>query len=1300
MFDFSGLFEHLDFGEQGNLNQNQGIDDFTRKRLNITDQGDVGKAAKSYRGLMEKNLQYDAATNRDRLTNQALGRDLQGMEEGQYQNVLEDLKQISSPTGFDITSDVGSREDQIADLKNYVASVKEEAEVAGQTREKQLELGKLYNDLAEQTKGNVADLKSLGEEEFSGLIEKVQQSIEKTDLSNTNISELNISRQNETETQPFASLGREDQVEKLVNYTNSIQNETNKFERGSEERGRLSNILQDLSGDVKTGFSRLEEAPEEEWTSFISSIEEKISKADLTGTSVGLFNPRSSENKKSFSSLGREEQMEKLRTFSNSVQNEINKFEQGSSKHETLNDLYKDLSTNIQEGTSNSQSLGKEEWNSFIENIENRINNTDLSDTNVGSLTPQPTQQQSLSSLPREEQIQKITERQTVLESDTKNLSNQRSQNIREFASQLNPATSAGLFESLINNGRQQMGNEVKTRTTPELITELFNEDKGSLRNAFSESGGAGIKTPKSEEDFQDLFEKMKPEKQEGFREQIQDSVRKFRERQANFFVNDIQRMEDEVSNLQQEMLSQSDDEFLARIRQLRETNEISGSQARDITSMPREEAVSQYGRMISNAEIQQPSHWQSIGEETPTSIQSTYDNMMGQESGSGGSADGTGGSSSGIADAAAAYGMGMAGGTLSGAAAGGVGGGSGRGGTTAGAAPSPGDRGGGKQEGGKRGGGIGGFLQGKGGSALAGGLALGGFLSDVATPGGRSGAETLVGGASSMGTPLGAAAGLMLTGGNPAGAAIGGMAGQYMGQAVGQAAQPYLQYQQSQRSIQQITGEEQDRSVGSMMGTMFGGGDSVQGAQTQARWSNPFLPTEEIQKLTDQMLQLGASTEQAAEAIGPATSAINEFAMSSELAGTLAVTGMLPGNQFGSQNPYYVGKRIQEASEGGMTQQSIGNLVQSTTQNLGPTIGYENAPGAAISTATTLSRGGMESDMIFEQQQTGQKLIQGMGAAANDVGTASMLGVDPNLSPQEPAFETQTREGQIELVRRMTDSLPKDEDGNLTVTARNTLQSQLQSYAPALGNMSVDEAEEIAKGNITPEQARKDSQQQNKQDRRDEADLKRRASGAIKKGSRPEEKEGFGGLMNRIPGTQTFLDKDRARSDIMPVNTLGRDARSLFKASSEESGEKSYGPLGVISAHEKGFDPSKVRTANGESLQQITDDPKKIKRLNEGKLKLNIGGEEMSARQLSEKMIKDEAYVGEKGGIKLGQKEGGGGGKGENVKIDLTDRAAKLIEVKDIRGNGGMAAEVQAAQDRYARNHKGQQLNDSPRFG
>ena len=83
MFDLSALFDNLDFANQGRL-QPQGLDDFTRKRLNITEQGDTQKAGESYRGLMEKNVQYDASTSRDRLTNQALGQNLQNMEEGQY----------------------------------------------------------------------------------------------------------------------------------------------------------------------------------------------------------------------------------------------------------------------------------------------------------------------------------------------------------------------------------------------------------------------------------------------------------------------------------------------------------------------------------------------------------------------------------------------------------------------------------------------------------------------------------------------------------------------------------------------------------------------------------------------------------------------------------------------------------------------------------------------------------------------------------------------------------------------------------------------------------------------------------------------------------------------------------------------------------------------------------------------------------------------------------------------------------------------------------------------------------------
>ena len=564
---------------------------------------------------------------------------------------------------------------------------------------------------------------------------------------------------------------------------------------------------------------------------------------------------------------------------------------------------------------------------------------------------------------------------------------------------------------------------------------------------------------------------------------------------------------------------------------------------------------------------------------------------------------------------------------------------------------------------------------------------------ADLTMMSGRTGAGSMTNAATSVLPGVGSLLGSIVPGvGNVAGFGLGYGASKMIGGVM----RPLSEQMAYSKAVEGVTGENLQGAGAknnlsnlirmAIPGLGAEGAGSLREESNMARLQNPFLDPSQIDALTQSLLELGYSTKQAAENISPLSSVIADFNIDPKLAASLAEIGTTEGGMGGAANARFVAQQIQDASGRGFTQQDMSGYVQQSIQTLGPITGYASAPGTALSYGNLLSRGGQTSDDVFQQSNTVGKFLESDAAIADDPFGIMMAGGNPNLSPQDPSNKAAMASGRIQEAKDLVKNAQKGPDGKLTYNARMMIKG-MKSFYPSLSNLSIDEIEQIGiDPNITPQTAAEETNRQEKARKKVGQDQKRRArgEGKVKWDKGRKSDKGVTDL-----GAGMFLD--------FP-SLAHRDAHRLYEASDKAS--KGVGALGELTAKNKNIDLKSVRIKGGGTLADAANDPRLLRGLNSGKRKIQVGGKSMSVADFNLADIRDQAYVGDKGRLNMGQPGKAERGGSQRVQVEFTGEAQKYFKTKDVRDpQSAVGANARAVHEHEARTGK-KNLHDIPIYG
>lgn len=838
-----------------------------------------------------------------------------------------------------------------------------------------------------------------------------------------------------------------------------------------------------------------------------------------------------------------------------------------------------------------------------------------------------------------------------------RNKANEQRTHIQDLNQNLSPEMARHLNYRYRAGAPERFEQYIQTRTDEELGGDIL---RGG-GNMDAVLGHAGVRAPsrfgkwskgvmgQSEEDiYSGIIQEMTAEERVRFREAAEKVA-------MDVGNKEFQRIEQEYkerSQEQSEVLERwkdSTDDFIEDMRIMRNTGVLSDDEARNlIMDKGRDQALEERGADLSKAWVAQE-RGDTRQDEGPFGYTPGPDDPQ---------------STGGMGGMAAA--AGAAGGYLAGQA-GGVPGMKGAGGAA----------------------GMAGKMGGAGrmfGPLPAIGLGVASALTDLATPGGRPAAHELAGGVSMAAPGALAAAGSMW---GPGGTVAGYLGGQALQPIIEGVLNPYMDFSAQQRHYETLTGENL-RGPGADQGGIRSwmeyqipgmGTDTLQGSQAQARMMNPFMDPAQITELTEALLNLGYSSEEAAERVEPLTSVVADFNLDPNLAAQLSAAGDASGTMSGTGLAYSVGRRIKEVSGQGMTGEQVQQVVSQATEMLGPTVGFENAPGVGLAYSATLQRGNNESDMLFRSQNTAGSLLQSDQALATDPAYLQMAGVDPNLSPDNPEYQAQLVEGRVNIANQMLQRVQgfrDPETGELTAQGLQMLGVESQAYGPLFQGMTPQEIAGLA--DIAPGEARQDVEKEQSQ----QEEL------------RKEEQ-----MASRGVGVESTMNTPEGWQRWMPWNNiLGSGTNKIQKASRRErekaGKEDSLGAVGVLGQAE-GLDPDAIKLESGGTLQDAMKDPETMSALNTGKERVRVGDELMKVEEFNLQSMRNQAYVDEQGKLQTGEVPAGDLGK---VQIEFTPPADRFFRKVDIKDESNIAGTVDREQRRGKQNGGRMRLNQGPIHG
>lgn len=575
---------------------------------------------------------------------------------------------------------------------------------------------------------------------------------------------------------------------------------------------------------------------------------------------------------------------------------------------------------------------------------------------------------------------------------------------------------------------------------------------------------------------------------------------------------------------------------------------------------------------------------------------------------------------------------------------------------------------------------------------------------TDFATPGGRTGAESALGSIGSAGSGVGAAIGQVV--GGPAGLVAGSYLGGQVGDVVGQFASPYLNYIQQQKGYESVTGENL-QGRGSESGLLNfaqstalvpSAEPNIQSEQASARLENLNVAPEQIQTLTDTLLQLGMTSEQAAESIGPLTDTIAQTNIDPTVAATLARTAQIEtgteNESLGIENARFIADQIQQiARSGQLNQQEVQSMVTANSQEAGPIIGYQNAQDQGLAMSQTI--GEMNPDTVQAMRDAGvpEQMMQNINNMRGDLGATYVSGLQ-DYSPMSEEFGEQGMMQQARDVQEITSTVPTQSDGEggqeptaegymmLENLANSGAYPTLQGIPPAqLWQMSQEE-------NFTPQGVQKEiqntKQDRTKREKRQSARAGGDIGGANKYRIRGEEPGRFAKF---LPGDSTLVGR---RGGLIGE---GGEQNELIDAS-QRTAKTGIGNVGQIMRTDKGIDASQIKLEGGRTFADLEGNPQLMRRVQRGEVKIQRGDQKMTAQQFSERLMKQGGYSTKEGGLALGSQpsEAQKGGT-QNVQVEFTGMAEDFFKVKDPDNPRGMPNQVgraygQQAADRGAPEH------------
>jgi hypothetical protein len=607
-----------------------------------------------------------------------------------------------------------------------------------------------------------------------------------------------------------------------------------------------------------------------------------------------------------------------------------------------------------------------------------------------------------------------------------------------------------------------------------------------------------------------------------------------------------------------------------------------------------------------------------------------------------------------------------------------------------------------------------------KGSPILALGTGLAGMAASTLTPGGGMSGQQISQGITGQAGTMGAGAGMLLAsplgvGALPA-AAVGYVAGNALGGVANKVMSPYFDYVGQQAQYEAVTGEEMGTSITGMPGDVMYGADTIQGQINSARMQHMFTPVEQIEAMTDQMLEMGLSTEEAANSIGPLTDVLADLRVSPEFLATIRATSGAEVQARGLDPNVYTQEIAQQvrdiATETGMPQSQVEQTVAEITQATQGVYGPEGATQIGLTADRILGAGDPAQQQMFKQWGTAGNLA----APPADLMDAAMLGMDPMMDMGSDRYQEELLTSKSQVVDRFFDNWTDPQTGEPMNNQAAREWWGIDTQARATG-LSFDEAYQMAmtaheKGTTSANIAKKsgDKSKTAMQETRERTDQRAVAAARGEGGGNWNRMRSD--LVSLIPGMGVNRGQLDPGSDLHEIafgarGTNIKGAAHLQGLAKREDIDPSKISIGKVDGKKMSLGEA-LDSGDKDLIENITQGRKKAifkgEKYAVSEISALLGTEQLTVDQQSGKLVSPTKRAPDHpniGGVGL-PKKGPDGSRDSNVKheISLSKEAARLFNIKELSDSSGMPGQVSDQLQKWSKAIKNSPLNDIPILG
>lgn len=550
-----------------------------------------------------------------------------------------------------------------------------------------------------------------------------------------------------------------------------------------------------------------------------------------------------------------------------------------------------------------------------------------------------------------------------------------------------------------------------------------------------------------------------------------------------------------------------------------------------------------------------------------------------------------------------------------------------------------------------------------------------------------------------------------------------------------------YLNTAQHQRGLERTFGEDQTINMNPLAegsGEMMTG-SSLLGSQVAQRIQHPLMGGEELQELTDAMAKMGATAEEAAEALGPAADALDKYRI---LSPEMAARSARRGQQFspiGGAESEVLGGVMENLSGQGFSADTLRETA-TTAQDVYDSVGAAGGEYAALGRTNFLS-GGDNPQVDNLLQNVATQGSQGVQRVAEDpwqqsmqltAATGNQAYMDANLGDREGQILLETAPEDIISQFDVTTLPDKDENGLPDIQSQANMRIVEASAPMALLRQNqyqysasefiaeairiqdvggIEGVRDAARQTAEDEEGRRTAIQedttgvtQEKQiEASDNASLGSQLMGGIAS-TGGGEAGGIGGAFNNFRRAAAFAT---GFSSLGPQNTLDRGTLgSSSLATQEVYNNEELDPQLRAPSSIAGMDLADVRvqTEDGDvSYNEAVQDEDLSRQLAEGQQIIMKGDERLSVNELTtqarsgEIEASDQTKIGkwlwgDDQGFKKADDEGNGG----KTEVFFTGEAERFFTTKDPSNPETMTGQSNAANAGRKSGTGGAELNRS----